>query len=400
MTLRGLFVCFIELFLLILAFGTTIREFFIVAICVAGLIAFSLFSLLVAALTVRVDSTINKKAIIRGDKLHYTLILKGVALLPVAAYLSLKTTELEFNLKSRKRHSFVLMPSLKREHAFVFEIPAVHIGLWEIGIKRMRFEDLFGLFSFPLIKLGEREFSPDLTVMPQIHSLIDDSDSLSMGGYGITALKNSEEGDLLGDSRLYKDGDSLKRINWKLSARTKTIYTRRYETPEKPNVVIVVDKGVLGTVLSDKVDIITETAVSLAKHFLSKNYTVDLIAVRSKKSRVVDCYTLKEYNDIYKIQYSLATLAFYKTESELFLTHFKDYELLKTDRLYLITTNPSKQLLSDFVDLNKMGKIAKCFVPQSVLSQESNGNTVADFQGVCADVNSVEKIAETVGGAL
>ena len=84
--------------------------FFVVAICVAGLVAFSLFSILLASLTLQVDSKINKKATIRGDKIEYTLILYGVALIPIAAYLSLKTTEWEFNARSRKRHSFIILP--------------------------------------------------------------------------------------------------------------------------------------------------------------------------------------------------------------------------------------------------------------------------------------------------
>ena len=68
MTLRGVIVCLVELFLVILALGTEINEFFYVAICIAGLLAFSLLSLIIASLTLRVDSKINKKSAIREDK--------------------------------------------------------------------------------------------------------------------------------------------------------------------------------------------------------------------------------------------------------------------------------------------------------------------------------------------
>ena len=392
MTLRGLFVCLFELFLIILALGTEIEEFFTVAICVAGMIAFSLFSLVLASLTLRVDSRINKKSIIRNDKLTYTLILQGVALLPVVAYLSLKTTEAEFDARSRKRHSFVLLPTFSLEHKFVFEIPAVHVGNWEIGIKKMRFEDMFGLFAFPLIKVGKTDFSVDLAVMPKVYRLNKNGENLSSGGYGNTSLKNSEEGDLLGDSRLYKDGDSLKRINWKLSARTKTIYSRQYEAPQKPKVAIVVDNAIAYDFQSNAVDIICETAVSLLSYFLSYNNEVDIISLRGKRHNESKVYELREYSDLYKMQYNLSYFEFYKNDEPLTFDLFDDVLLSAADRIYLISTNPSDDLLSDFADLNKTGKIARCFVPE--MKRE------ADFSGLSIDVASADEISQTVGEAI
>ena len=392
MTLRGLFVCLVELFLIILALGTEIKEFFTVAICVAGMMAFSLFSLIIASLTLRVNSKINKKSIIRNDKLTYTLILQGVAVLPVVAYLALKTTEAEFDAKSRKRHSFVLLPTFSLEHKFVFEIPAVHVGNWEIGIKKMRFEDVFGLFAFPLIRVGKTDFAVDLAVMPRVHKLNKNGESLSTGGYGNTSLKNSEEGDLLGDSRLYKEGDSLKRINWKLSARTKNMYSRQYEAPQKPKVVIVVDNAIGYETISDSVDIACETVVSLVSYFLSYNNDVDILSLRGKKHNERKTFELREYSDLYKMQYNLSYFEFYKSDAKLDFDLFDDPVLSSADRIYLIATNPSDNLLSDFDDLNKTGKIARCFVP------EMKG--LPDFSELCIDVASAEEISQTVGEAL
>lgn len=42
MSLRGLFALVLEAFLLIMALGTDIREFLIVAVCLGGLLVFSI----------------------------------------------------------------------------------------------------------------------------------------------------------------------------------------------------------------------------------------------------------------------------------------------------------------------------------------------------------------------
>ena len=395
MTLRGVIVCLFELFLVILALGTEINEFFYVAICVAGLLAFSLFSLIIASLTLRVDSKINKKSAIREDKIEYTLYLYGVALIPVVAYLALKTTELEFQHKSRKRYSFVLLPSFSFEHKFAFEIPTVHVGRWDIGIKKMRFEDVFGLFSFPLIRLGKRDFAVDLAVMPKIHNLHKMQEALSSGVFGSTSLKSAETGDLLGDSRLYKEGDSLKRINWKLSARTRTMYSRQYEVPQKPKVVIVVDNAVSNGTVSDMADIICETAISLSNFFLSHNNMVDIISVREKADSENKLHKLRGYSDIHKMQYAFSYLKFYKNDVPLRLDMFEEFNISKADRLYVVSTNPAVEMLSDFVDINKGDKIAKCFVPKTEFSSE-----MAKFQKVCIHLASVNQIVDAVGEAL
>lgn len=395
MTLRGVIVCLIELFLVILALGTEINEFFYVAICVAGLLAFSLLSLIIASLTLSVDSKINKKSAIREEKIEYTLYLYGIAIIPVVAYLSLKTTELEFQHKSRKKYSFVLLPSFSLEHKFAFQIPTVHVGRWDIGIKKMRFEDVFGLFSFPLIRLGKRDFAVDMTVMPKIHPLNKMQEALSTGVFGSTSPKSAETGDLLGDSRLYKEGDSLKRINWKLSARTRTMYSRQYEVPQKPKVVIVVDNAVSNGTVSDIADIICETAISLSNFFLSHNNLVDIISVRQNKNGENKLHKLREYSDVHKTQYALSYLKFYKNDQPLTVDLLDEFDLLKADRIYIVSTNPAVEMLSDFVDINKTDKIAKCLVPKTEFNAE-----MIKFDKVCVHIASANQIEDTLGEAL
>jgi hypothetical protein len=275
-------------------------------------------------------------------------------------------------------------------------VPSVHIGSWEIGIKRMRFEDVFGLFAFPLIRLGKRNFAVNLAVMPKVHFLVQNGENYSTGGFGDTNPKSSEQGDLLGDSRKYIEGDSLKRINWKLSVRTKALYSRQYEAPQRPKAVIVVDSAVYGETVSDVADILCETAISLASFFLSHNNIVEIAVVRAKKKDDNKHYNLVSYADIHRLQYDSAQISFYKSDRPLNLNLTGDVEDFKADRLFVVTTNPSDELLSNFTDLNKTGKTAKCFVPLTAY----NNRIYDDFASVRVGLSTTEQIGETVGGAI
>ncbi len=400
MTLRGLFVTLLELLIIVLALGTEFKQFLVAALCVGGLMAYSLFSLLLAMLTVSIESSVNKKAVLRGEKVKYRLTVFGMALLPIVTYFSVKTTETEYNSKSRLRHSFIMTPSFSIEHNYTFELPCAHVGLWEIGIKRMRFEDIFGLFSFPLLSANKSRLALKIAVMPQTHDLSADEEKITAGGYGSTGFVNAEEGELLGDTRAYREGDSLKRINWKLSARTKMLQTRQYEMPQKPRVAIIVDKGITGVSMGDIVDISCESAMSIAKYFIEQNNIVDIITVRDKKDNQNTYYNLKSYNDIIKMQEMFSEVEFYKNEKALQFSQYDDTKFLNADKIYLITANPSDRLLSDFCDLDKNNKTARCIVPRAVSLSDYFEQKLNTGNAVRVDITSAELICEKVGGAL
>lgn len=400
MTFRGLIVTFLELLLIVLALGTEFKQFLVVALCVGGLMVYSLFSLLLALLTVSIESSVNKKAVLRGEKVKYKLIVYGMALLPITAYLSMKTTDSQYNSKSRLRHSFVMVPSFSIEHNYTFELECAHVGTWEIGIKKMRFEDIFGLFTIPVLSAKKSRLALRVSVMPQIHELATDETKISSGGFGITSFVNAEEGELLGDTRAYREGDSLKRINWKVSARAKTLYTRQYEMPQKPRVAIVVDKGVTSNYMCDIVDIACECAISIAKYFAEQNSAVDIIAVRTKEEAENEYYSIKSYNDITKMQQSFSEVEFYKNEKSLSLSLWDEVKLLNSDRLYFITSNPSQELLSSLMDLERSNKIVKCIVPKAASLSDYFVQDLGEADALKVVITSAELICEKVGEAL
>jgi hypothetical protein len=94
------------------------------------------------------------------------------------------------------------------------------------------------------------------------------------------------------------------------------------------------------------------------------------------------------------MQMDFALLDFGKSAQELMPTQREDFNVLSGEKLFLISDNPSQQLLSDFTDLRKVGKSVTCFVPNLEFSDSKT------FDKVRVDITSIEHIAEVVGDAL
>lgn len=398
MTLRGFFVTLIALFLGILAMGTEIREFYIMVLCVGGLIMYSFVSLLLASFTLKVESKTSRGAVSRGENVNYILHLNGIAIFPVVGYISIKSADLLTRKQSRYKHSLLIMPSFNTRRKFVFELASSHIGTWKVGIKKLRFEDVFGLFSLPLFRTDRKKFTADLSVMPKIHIIEEAQESTSSGGYGNSSFSNAEEGELLGDSRLYREGDSLKRINWKQSARAKILYSRQYEMLQKPKIVIAVDSAFAHESMLDAVDIAFETAITMANYFVEELNYVEILILRSKGGAQNLIFSLKSNNDIVKMQYDFSNVDYKSLKEALRLDGLEDMHFLNADKLYFITDNPSVELISDIREMNKNDRMVRCIIPKSQvtlndLEFEENNNFVTV-------IGSAKEISKRAGAIL
>lgn len=398
MTLRGFFVTLTGLFLGVLALGTEIREFFIMALCVCGLIIYSFFSLLFASITLGVKSKISKGAALRGEIVNYTVYLNGVVLFPVAGYLSVKSAEKLSKPQSRLKHSILMMPFFTFKRKFTFELPCSHIGAWQVGIAKLRFEDVFGLFSLPLIGTNKDEFTANLAVMPKIHIIDEAQESISSGDYGNSSFSNAEEGELLGDSRLYREGDSLKRINWKQSARAKTLYSRQYEMLQKPKIVIAVDTEFVSELLWDTVDVAFETAITISNYFVEELNHVELLVLRSEIDNDNCIFKLKSVNDVIKMQYDFSNVAYRNSDKPLQLESLDDTYFLNADKIFFITDNPSLELISDINEMNKNGKSIRCILPK--IQPTLHDLELEESHSFITVISSAQKISQKAGALL
>ncbi len=398
MTLRGLFVTVFGIFSMIVALGTEIKEFYIMALCICGLVAYSLLSIILASLTLNVDSKVNRASALRGEEVKYDLSFNGFIILPVAGYLSVKAADLQTRQTKRMKHTFLMMTSVYINRKFSFELPCKHIGSWEVGIRKLRFEDLFGLFSLPLIRSKKSDLTSRLDVMSRYYLIEDAQESTSSGGFGNTSSANAEEGELLGDSRIYREGDSLKRINWKQSTRAKKLYSRQYEMLQKPKIAVVVDMAFGSKQMLNASDIAFETALTLTNFFVENSNNVDIMALRLKSDENTKVFEIKTHNDVVTMQYNFASVPFGKAEEPLRLDMIENTRFLEADKIYFITDTFEDSLIKELKDINKNGKFLRCIIPRVDLLEE-NSDTQED-ESMIAYISTTEEISKKVGAVL
>lgn len=206
-----------------------------------------------------------------------------------------------------------LVFSLAPYSSKMFRIPITtpYRGRYYVGMTKLKITDIFGLLSFPYdmrwlsyYKMRELVVLPKAQIPGKVSADIIDT-KLFSDGY----LKQAESGDSVSGARLYRHGDSLKRVHWKKSAQQGEFFVKQYEYPERERVMLMIDTAAYG--LKDEealiyADTICECAASIALHSLSRSHSVSLIN-SSDNQKPVECASLSGFE---RIQKHLAMLHF------------------------------------------------------------------------------------------
>jgi hypothetical protein len=150
-------------------------------------------------------------------------------------------------------------------------------GKHPIGPMRLRLADPFGMCEV------DREVSGSdrLVVIPAVHPLPEVRIGAEPGGAGDSAnsaLPSSGEADI--SVREYRHGDSLRRVNWRVTARRGELMVRQEEHPEFTRGTILLDTRAAGH-RGEGVDSSLEWAISavasIGAHLLERRFCLHML---------------------------------------------------------------------------------------------------------------------------
>lgn len=408
MTVRGILCILLSALLLIVAFGTGIRELLMAALFLTAFWLFSLVSLLLACATLDADGSLDRREISRGDEVAYKITLRGRTLLPVAGHIVTLPPGEHMPDAVPLRNAFFLRPSLLYwERTFELTLRCNHRGRWGIAPHSLLLQDIFGLFSMPLSRLGKRRPLPvTLSVYPRTHELrVPDRAVSANEGFAAAVIRHATSGDLFGDTRQYQIGDPMRRIHWKLSARTGELQVRQFEAQENPRVLLVLDLGCRRTDIENNADIATEIAASIGKYSVDCGRELQVLPVRA---RADGSFTggnagcrLSSDRDFPHLMTLLCDAVYHRTDDELDAWQLRDMRFSHVGAVYVVTDNPSKALLDDLALLRRGGRRVTCFATtdEANLSADVRGGALPpQARPVC--VTTIASIGEKVGGHL
>lgn len=229
----------------------------------AALIAWllALLSVLFACFSCRLSQQIDCAEAERGGVCPYTLSVSLFCPLPIAP-LALRVAtpngrQSEFLLPAR------LFGTTASDNAF----PCPHVGVFETGALRVAFGDVFGFFS-----LSEAVKAPPLSVAVLPVPRKTQPPAASPGeGENTSAQRAQADRTTPADTRAWQEGDELRRVHWKLSMRRQTLMVHTYETPQRPDALVLLDLApppAQGAPRAVLIDALTETCAGVLEALL------------------------------------------------------------------------------------------------------------------------------------
>ena len=210
----------------------------------------SIFLTLYVKKQIEFDTRCSATLLNKGDVVDFTVIASKKGKLPVPF--------LEFELfctpqlSPKEIQKFRITLGSGNTEKITSSYKADFWGLSRIGIKSISISDFLGFVSFSVYKNnGLNEYSSEIRIHPNIHD-VSVRDVLLTSLQEKSAFNDSEEttektslsfSGIPGyDHREYIPGDSLKKVNWKLSAKKDSLFVRLDESISPSKQAFVLDK--------------------------------------------------------------------------------------------------------------------------------------------------------------
>ncbi len=253
-------------------FGGAARILFYISLFIP---IFSLLYTFYVYMRFRIYQDAESKIIVKGEKTPYFFVLSDEDYI---AYTDIRVEFLEdFSTPQNMElcRSYYLIPGEKNEYRT--EILCRYRGEYNIGVKSVVVTDLLGLMQIRYPAMCKISMS----VLPKIT----DIEKLSLGPLDDDAklLRFSHQSSMEPpdcETRKYVYGDSIKLINWKISAKKRELYVRQSSDSQNNSIIFFMDMtqircdGYTRIVTEDK---IIESALTTANYLVKKNVPVSVI---------------------------------------------------------------------------------------------------------------------------
>lgn len=255
--------------LLAAGMSTGTRVYYLLFYILLAMLVLGLASVVWTVFTLKLEMKGVRARVTRGDTLMTVFTVKHMSLLPVAS------VRIQVNVPSSYAPTQEISVSTPpfAERSFRHMIQCPHRGVYEAGVTRISARDIFGFFCVsrnPGMKLIRMEVLPKAVHAPEMKLK-----SVDMGPEFLA--RASEDTASPSDVRAWQDGDSLKKVHWKLSMRRRELMVRTYEESARPDTLIIPDLSEI-TALKDQQltveDCICESCLAMAKAQLEAGYPV------------------------------------------------------------------------------------------------------------------------------
>jgi len=265
MTARGFYTLLFGAIMMITALSVSSAGAFLLGAGALLAVLLALISVLFAYFTLSVTQQASAGAqemqVYRGASCLYRLGVSMIAPLPIAP------VSLRVSMPGGQSRDFLLPAKMFGLTESDNRFPCPHVGLCRMGVEYVTLGDCFGLFS---LKRAVRDPLIHLTVLPNPRS-VSPMPTSPGEGEDVSLQRSQADRTVPEDTRAWQEGDEMKRIHWKLSMRKQQLMVRTYETPQRPDALVLVDLAPppqTGASRANAIDALTETCAGVVKNLL------------------------------------------------------------------------------------------------------------------------------------
>ena len=284
---------------------------------ITALAAAALISVLICVYTKRKLSVlvwVSEDVLNRGDVVSVHVLLKKSGVLPSSFINAEMYSSYHFSSSSPQKIKTAVFGTGRVD--FTADYRAGYFGKGRIGIGTVTVSDYLGLCSFvvPVSKPSEEiKIYPNV---PEVNAreglarsltdtaVFDESEETTQSLFAVSGTPGYEH-------RKYEPGDSLKLINWKLSAKRGDLLVRRLEGASGSEQIFILDKA--GSRLSDMnavhdaQQLVTEAMLGLMKQFARSELPTRLMI---RFGDIWESIPLLTLSDIADLRYRLTDFVF------------------------------------------------------------------------------------------
>ncbi|MFZ5351612.1 MAG: DUF58 domain-containing protein [Bacillota bacterium] len=219
-----------------------------------------------------------------GSRFKMSMELYNSSFFPIP-YLRI-STKLSRKLTGEEERNriFSLMPGEKT--TIEKDIICKNKGIYRIGYLELEFGDAFGVFSWKMIS----DTNILLYVYPKVYDLRFFRIPLRQH-FGTSAVRHNAYEDFasIKDIRKYENGDSIKKIHWKVTAHKGEFHVKNVDLNATADINVFMDLyeySYEGAYKDEMEELAAECSASIARYALARNMSVSLIGKCSEYIRV------------------------------------------------------------------------------------------------------------------
>ena len=362
MTARGFYTLVFGAIMMGTALSVGSPGAFLLGACAFITFTLALASVLFARFSFQLSQQLGSAETTRGSSCTYILSVRLFAPLPIAPltlYVCLPSgREREFLLPAR------LFGYTHSDNLF----PCPHVGVFPVGVVSVDLSDVFGLFR---LSFAVKTPPVSVTVLP-VPRETDPLPASPGEGESTSAQRAQADRTIPADIRAWQEGDELKRVHWKLSMRRQELMVHTYETPQRPDSLVLLDLApppFEGAQRAAAVDALCETCAGVLQALLD-HYRIARMPLSGDHPRE---FSGQEPQALSPMLHALAQESFSRPMDFSRVLLLASRRMRRTGSTAIITAALSPKLADAIIALSRMGPRTRVYLiaPDTLTRQQT-----------------------------